>query len=392
MYPPSSTSEADDTSGPATANRKPIRALHVLAALDRGGAEAWLMDVMRTTDREALLIDVCTLKTHQGAYDREFEQLGGRIYRCPLGRNPWSFARRFKRLAAEQSYDIVHSHLYFFSGWVLRAAAAAGARKRIAHIHRASDLGNPHLLRGIYTLWMRSWIEHYATDMLGASEAGMDAFWGQNWQRDARKSVIYNGIRPERFAKTVDRDAVHRELNIPAEAKILLNVGRVNWHKRQYFLVDVAQDLIKTRDDVYFVLVGDGPDRVKIEDSVREAGLLDRFRFLQAGPPEVDKYFLAADVFAFPSVSEGFGVVVIEAAAAGLYVVACDIPGVREAVTAARRKALLPLDADAKDWSRAIRGGLTSAPSPQENRLAELKDFPFTISKSIESLMQVYVR
>lgn len=350
------------------------------------------MDVMRTTNRADLQIDVCTLKEHEGAYEEEFEQLGGRIHRCPLRRTPWAFARSFKRIVERGGYHVVHSHLYFFSGWVLRAAAKAGARKRIAHVHRASDLAHSRFFRGLYTRWMRSWIERYATDMLGASEAGMDAFWSPMWRIDARKRLVHNGIRPERFVAPVDRDAVRRALNIPAEAKIVLNVGRVNWHKRQYFLVEVAKHLLPQREDAYFVLIGGGPDRMKVEERVRVAGLADRFRFLQAGPPEVDKYFLAADVFAFPSISEGFGVAVIEAAAAGLYVVACDIPGVREAATAAHPKRLLPLDTEAKEWSRAINEGLSSPRISEEQRIAHLEDFPFTITKSVESLMQVYGR
>lgn len=364
----------------------------MLASLDRGGAEAWLMDVVRTTNRSNLQIDVCTLKEHRGAYDVEFERLGGRIHRCPLRRNPWAFARRFQHLLQRESYEIVHSHLYFFSGWVLRAAAKAGIRKRIAHVHRASDLGRENLFRGLYTRWMRSWIERYATDVVGASQAGMDAFWGPSWRSDPKKTVVHNGIRPERFTNHVDGDLVRRELKLPPDARIVLNVGRMNWHKRQYFLVDVARHLRSLREDAYFVLIGDGPDRAKVEALAKRAGLYDCFRFRQAGPPAVDRYFLAADVFAFPSISEGFGIVVIEAAAAGLYVVACDAPGVREAATAAHRKDLLPEDSDAREWGRAIHHGLSGPRIPEAQRLAQLAGFPFTIAKSVESLMRVYGR
>jgi hypothetical protein len=76
--------------------------------------------------------------------------------------------------------------------------------------------------------------------------------------------------------------------------------------------------------------------------------------------------------------------------AAGLYVIACDIPGVQEAIVAARHKKLISLDANAAEWAEGISEALDAPRMTHEQRLAQLQDFPFTISRSVRSLMKVY--
>ena len=369
-----------------------IRTLHVLAALDRGGAETWLMDVAHAASAERLRVDVCTLTDRIGAYDAEFQRLGGRIHRCVLGANPWSFSHRLQGLLKREQYDIVHSHVYYFSGLILRAAAKAGVAGRVSHVHRSADLKPPGLFRQAYTRAMRRWIERYGTAFLGPSRASLEAFWGPGWEADPRKKVVYNGIRVERFRTPADRHGVRQELGLPSDAKIVLNVGRYVWHKRQESLVDGARELTRRRPDVYFVLIGDGPERSAVEEKVRRLDLADRFRFLSAGPPEIDRYWLAADVFVFPSISEGFGLVIAEAGAAGLPVVAADIPGVREAAAACRNITLLPCDSGSGDWASAVERALNLAVPSDAERNEMLDRFPFTIERSVGALIEVYAR
>ena len=153
-----------------TAQNDSLRALHVFASLNRGGAETWLMDVVRNTNRADLQIDVCLTGSPGGSYEDEFERLGGSIRRCPMGRDPWAFARRMRRLLVAERYDIVHSHLYYFSGIILRSAAQAGVAKRVAHIHPAEDTRNATLPRRLYAHWMRRLIRRYGTHFVGPTK------------------------------------------------------------------------------------------------------------------------------------------------------------------------------------------------------------------------------
>lgn len=368
---------------------RPIRALHVQSRLDRGGAETWLMDIVRHSDRNELQIDACVTGPGRGTYESEFEQLGGRILRCPLSRNPWQFAKCFEKMLTNERYDVVHSHLYYFSGFVLRAAARAGVPKRIAHNHPAEDVKAGGILRFLYAKWMRRWTRRYGTAFVGPTRAALESFWGPDWEMDGDKRVLYNGIHINRFAQPADRSRIRSELNMPSESLIVLNVGRHVPHKRQSFLVDVAEEILKDRRDVVFVLIGAGPLKESIEMSVRDKGLADNFRFV-SGEPNIDRFFLSSDVFAFPSSNEGFGIVIAEAAAAGLKVIAQDIPGVREAADALPGVTLLSLDTPPAAWARALANVLREPRVDESQRQALLQRFPFTIDASIEVLKQLY--
>lgn len=377
------------TAPSTSSSRGVLRALHVYATLSRGGAETWLMDVVRRAGRNDLAIDVCLVGRGVGPYEEEFQSLGGTIHRCPLGKNPLRFTREFARLLREHPYDVVHSHLYLFSGVVLRTAYRVGVPRRIAHIHPVEDFKEKRLLRGMYARWMRSWIIRYGTHFASPSREGWFRFWGPDWERDDNKRVIYNGLDVSRFEQAADPDGVREELGIPKDAKLVLNVARFAPHKRHAFLVDVAERLIGRDRNVYFLFIGAGDLRDEAMAKASEAGLDANVRFV-AGAPDINRYWLAADAFAFPSVNEGFGIVVAEAAAAGLPVVAQDIPGVREAATSCHDVTLLPVDTDPEAWSRTLEEAVAKGRLSDDDRRQRLKSFPFTIERSIEALRGLY--
>lgn len=368
---------------------RPKRVLHVFAVFDRGGAETWLMDVMRHSRRDEMMLDACLTQPQHGRYEDEFLALGGRIHRCLLGRNPLAFGRALYRLLRQEAYDVVHTHFYYFSGYILRIAARAGVPQRVAHNHPAEDPKPASTLRRLYSALMLRWTRRYGTDFIGPSRASLEHLWGPAWESNPRNRVVYNGISVGRFSRDVDRAQVRRELDLPPGARIVLNVARFAAHKRQAFLVDIARELVPKDPSVHFVLIGDGDLRDDVMQRAREAGLDGRFRFIR-GEPDIDRFWLAADAFAFPSVNEGFGIVIAEAAAAGLPVVACDIVGVREAAVACHDGLLLPADTDPLRWVAALQTALERGPLELDRRRAWLESFPFTIEASVRSLKELY--
>jgi len=368
---------------------RPLRVLQIHGSLCRSGQETWLMDIVRNTRREEFVFDVCLTSTVKGAYEEEFQRLGGKIFRCPLKSGIWSFSGCFKKLLETERFDVVHSHHYYFSGLILQIAARAGVAKRIAHIHPIEDLRSHEHFRKIFKWWMKKWICRYSTNIVGPSIGSLEGFCGPCWQEDGRNHVIYNGICIERFIQKADRVAIRRELNMPENAPLVINVGRYTPHKRHEFLIQVAEQVLGQRSDVYFLLVGAGSLKEKIEAMVRSKGLENNFRFI-SGATNIDRYWMAADVLAFPSCNEGFGIVVIEAAAAGLRVIAQDIPGIREAAGVCVEPALLSLETTADKWARVVLETLKKPRITEAQRQQILKDFPFSIEKSVDKLREVY--
>src|SRR5579872_6700586 len=103
------------------------KVLQVVGGMDRGGLETWLMHVFRHIDRDEFQIDFLVHRDREGAYDSEIRSLAGRIYFGGDPAHPIAYGRRVRRILDEHGpYDVVHSHVYWYSGYVLRIAHRAG--------------------------------------------------------------------------------------------------------------------------------------------------------------------------------------------------------------------------------------------------------------------------
>jgi glycosyltransferase involved in cell wall biosynthesis len=116
-------------------------------------------------------------------------------------------------------------------------------------------------------------------------------------------------------------------MKVPAGRPRILHVGRLSREKNHGALLKSLQQM----PGAYLVLVGDGELRDTLERQVRVMGLVDRVSFLgEIDPEEVPAVMNACDLFMFPSVHEALGMALIEAMAAGMPIVASDIPAHRE--------------------------------------------------------------
>ena len=156
-----------------------------------------------------------------------------------------------------------------------------------------------------------------------------------------RIRVIRNAIDLSRFRKDSQRGgALHGLFKDPLE-QIVIAAGRLSPEKGFDHLVQAARLVTIKSPSTGFVLVGKGPDREKLEQQVRAAGLADRFVF--AGfRSDVDELIRSAAILAQSSLTEGLPNVVLEACAAGVPVVATDVGGTREVVTEGENGHLIP--------------------------------------------------
>jgi glycosyltransferase involved in cell wall biosynthesis len=140
------------------------------------------------------------------------------------------------------------------------------------------------------------------------------------------------GVDRERFKPDIEvRQRVRRELEVAETAILLLFVGRINRDKGVLDLARAFAHLAVRHRDVFLLLVG--PDEQGMLDEIRSScdDALPRLRHVDF-TPEPEFYMAAADILCLPSYREGFGMVVIEAAAAGLPAVASRIYGITDAV------------------------------------------------------------
>lgn len=372
--------------------QRPIRILHVLGGMNRGGIETWLMHVLRQIDRDRFRMDFLVHTTEPCAYDDEIRALGSRIIPCLHYANPLQYAANFKRILQEYGpYDIVHSHAHHFSGYVLRLAKQAGVPIRIAHSHLDSIPleGNPSWQRRLYLALSKSWINRYATLGLGCSELAAADLFGPTWCTNPDRQVLYYGIDLSPFRGPVDSATLRAELGIPADAFVVGHVGRFDVQKNHEFLVEIAAAIVQRHPNTYFLLVGEGVLRPAIQQQVAQRGLIDQFIFAGTRPDVPQVMRGAMDVFLFPSLSEGLGLVLLEAQAAGLpCIFSSEIPEEADVVPALVHR--LSVSQPAADWSEQVLAQQGRLTLPQSQALAALAASPFNIEIALKRLETVY--
>lgn len=366
-----------------------VRVLHGLGTMNPGGVETWLMHVLRNIDRERFQLDICTFGNQPGLYAPEVEKLGGRILRCPKGANLLSFRHRFRKILREGNYDVVHSHVHLFSGTLLRWAKAEGVPVRIAHSHTSRDDRPNTPPRTSYRRLMKSWIDRCATHGLAASRLAAAQLFGEDWESDRRFQVLYYGIDLAPFQEPVSPKEVRAELGIPIEALVVGHVGRFVPAKNHRYLLEIAEEILKRRPEVHFLLVGDGPLRQETEATARTKGFAERMHFvgIRTDVPRLMRG--AMDLFILPSLYEGFGLTLLEAQAAGLHCLVSDsVPD--EIRVLSESVDFLGLSRGVSYWSTSSIQWLDTPRSSAASMIDIMSQSEFTINRSLQGLRRIY--
>jgi len=328
-----------------------VRILHVFGTLARGGAELRTIDVMRHLDRSRFELEFCCLGEDPGTLAPDVEALGARVHTCPPG---LFLARRFSRLLRERQPDVLHSHVHFFSAYLLRLAAKVGIPGRIAHFRTTIDPRDRTLQGSLRRLVARRWIDRHATLILGVSAASLTANWGEDWSKDPRCRVVYNGIDASRFdPAAANRAEVRRELGFSADALVVFHVGRFDPQKNHRRLVDIFGALLRRVPAARLAMIGRGGNGVESATRARILELgIEREVVLTGEREDVPRLLDAADILLLPSVREGLPGVILEATAAGVPVLASDLPEIREIASQLPSVGCEPLGADDDSWAR----------------------------------------
>jgi len=154
--------------------------------------------------------------------------------------------------------------------------------------------------------------------------------------------VVPTGIYTEQFAKGSGK-TFRKKLNVPSDVFVVGHVGRLAPEKNLEFVTHAVAQFLKKEPKAHFLIGGAGPSEESIKEIMAKEGVADRLHLagMLKGKDLVNAYH-AMDVFVFASQSETQGLVVTEAMAAGIPVVAIDAPGVREVVKDGMNGRLIP--------------------------------------------------
>jgi len=321
---------------------------------------------------------VSGVTNHISLYKRHYEEQGHEVYvftfgdldyadvepnvirtlGVPWGQTGWRFATGFGTRAQKliPTLDVAHTHHPFQSGRLLAPLCKRHGIPLVSTNHTRYDLYSdayaayvPAPVRYAFLRWQLSRFDR-ACDLV-ITPAESIATWLSEFCGFPDAVTIPNGINVERFSNP--RHLTSREdLGFADDDVVFCYAGRLGPEKNTEWLAREFALIAPVCPRARLLVVGDGPSRVAASAIIDEAGVSDRVRFTGMQPYDrVPGIEAAADVFITGSVSEVHPLVVLEAMAAGLPVIAVSSPGIAETVT------------------DGVTGLL--APSPQEGALAE---------------------
>ena len=328
----------------------PIRIAQIIGKWVGGGVEAVVMNYYRHIDKSKIQFDfICDNDSTNIPYD-EIESMGGKVILIPPYQKMFKYHKELKKVLKDGNYKIVHSHINALSVFSLFAAKRAKVPVRIAHSH--STTNKKEWKKNLVKQVLRPFSKLYATNYMACSELAGRWLFGNKTFNKGKVYILNNAIELDKFMYDRNiRIEKRKELGINNNTLVIGHVGRFVEQKNHRFLIDIFSEIKKKNNDSVLLLIGQGPLMNEMKDKVKTLGLDSAVKFL-GQRSDVNELYNAMDLFLFPSLYEGLGMVLIEAQTNGLFCLAStEVPKIAKVIDNVK---FISLKENASTWCSNI--------------------------------------
>ena len=300
-----------------------------------------------------------------------------------------------RKVLQEEHYDavVVNTSIVAVIYACLLGAKGFQDTKFIAHAHNTDlVLGKGSIRAKILPLVkcvdniLRQVIRKQAFRLFTCSNEATRLTFGEESVGMDKTVIIRNAIDTERFAFNAQiRNRIREEQNTAEDAVVYGNVGSFCKRKNQLFLIRVFQKVHEKQPNSELWLIGDGKDRPAIEALIKELELSDSVKLL-GQRSDVNDVMQAMDCFVFSTLSEGLGIVAIEAQAAGLPTIISD--GVPKDVMITELAQQLELAEGEDVWANAMLN--IDVQKERRDTRQSIKDAGYEITEEINRMMELF--
>src|SRR6202167_4027564 len=211
-------------------DERPIKVLQIIDSLAMGGAETWLMEVLRLWSKnEVGQIDFLATSGNPGIFDEEARLLGAQVHYVRFGRAHLPrFAKQFRQVLHEGQYHAIHDHQDYASGWHFLMGATVLPPVRVTHVHNpAYQIRNNYGVthgHGVTARIGNRLVARYATHIAGTSRQVIAEYgFDDSPFRGIPKAALHCGFDAARFFGDAasSKASVRREFGLSQEAKII---------------------------------------------------------------------------------------------------------------------------------------------------------------------------
>lgn len=304
--------------------KKRINILQVTLCLEIGGLESLIIEICKHIDKTKFNIEILCLMRCDPIYRKILSQQGISVHILKKNRAfDIPFIIKFVSFLRHRKINILHTHSGCFFDSAICSSLAGGVRSIYTAHGLPLDTGCQSRIEDN--------IASLIIDRIIAVSDEIKADLQKRLPFSKRKiNLIINGVNTSIFQPIQDQreiDATKIFLQIPLKKKVIGSVGRLEDIKNYDLLLRVFAKLAREHgNNVHLVLVGDGDEREKLENTVRDLDIFQNTSFLGI-QYDIQKILPIFDVFALTSLSEGTCISLLEAQACGIPAVVTNVGG-----------------------------------------------------------------
>ena len=326
-----------------------MKVCHIINDFANGGVEAILYNYFSHMDRSKYEISIVSYAKSDIKCYNKFKQLGVYIYVVPPKKEFYRSCSEVLRIFKNGKFDIVHSHMTEFICVLLVLAYLARIRVRISHSHLVNNQFKSAVAKVLDFIKCKGGAL-FATDYWACGELAAIRLFGEKAYRNNRVHIMYNAVDCDlfRYDQTL-RKQTRSKLGI-GDKFCIGHVARFDTQKNNEFTVQLFHRVYSNHKNVILLWLGEGKDRKKIEDMIKEKGIEENV-YLLGTRDDIHRFYQAMDVFILPSLYEGLPVAAIEAQISGLNAILSNT--ITTEVLLTELALMLPID-DAGIWADTI--------------------------------------
>lgn len=302
-----------------------MKILHIIATLGSGGAEKMLVDILKEMKERGIECEVAVLTKNNNFFGEKMKALNIPIY-YGMTDKVYTFKNVIflKEIIRKNNYDCIHSHLY--APQLFLPLALITIRKKALLITTEHNTNNRR--RNNRFFWkLDKWMYNKYDGIICISKATEKNLVDYLPTLKNKTIVIENGIDTNQYAKALPLKRKEISLDLNENDKIILMVADMREQKDHETLIRAS---ILLPENYKIIFVGDGERMNSVKEYALEKG--SKSIIFLGSRKDVPALMKTSDVFVLSSRWEGFGLVVVEAAAAGLPVIASNVNGLSDVV------------------------------------------------------------
>lgn len=362
-----------------------IRILHFNNSIDKNsGVMNVIMNYYRNINRNKIQFDFMYFNDTESDFKEEILSLGGKVYKISnpkIGRKyKLEIEKEFIDIRTFYSYSTMHIHEMYMSFIYSPIALKTGFKNIIGHSH--STKYSSHVIGKIRNFMIKKIFKRKFTHQISCTEESAKFSFGKKYESTL---ILKNAIKIENFKYNSNLNhKIRMDLGL-LNKKVIGHVGRFSKEKNHKFIINTFEKVLRTDDQWHLVLIGEGSEKIKVKKLVDRKKIKNNVTFLKY-QENINEYYNIFDVFIFPSLFEGLGLVGVEAQTSGCY-------------TLMNKKLPKELDVynynrlslkESKKWVSSILGYYPNDQS-RENGYYASKISGYNITESAEILQKYYI-